>query len=95
MFAATGAFRNPLELVGAGLVAAGNSLVLSGVSIAVADVAKTADPSALQALNALANDAVFVFLITIGASAFLLGVSTNAELPSWLGKGALLFAVSA
>jgi hypothetical protein len=92
VFAATSALRNPLMLVGSGLVAAG-LLVLSGLSIALADVAKTADPAALQSLNVLANDAVFVFLITIGSSAFLFGVSRAKELPSWLGKGALVFAV--
>ena len=71
--------------------------VYAGLSIAIADVAGHVEGSALQALSVLANDSVFVFLITIGTSAFLLGaaasVLTTEVLPRWLGWLALLVAI--
>ena len=63
-----------LCLLGAGVLVAGLT-TYAGLSIAMADVVGHVDGSALQALNVLADDAVFVFLITIGASAFLLGAA--------------------
>jgi hypothetical protein len=86
-----------LCLTGAGLVAAGLAL-FAGIAIAMADVVNHVDPSALQTLNVLANDAVFIFLITIGTCAFLLGaaaLSITSPLPDWLGWLAVAFAVVA
>jgi hypothetical protein len=63
----------------------------------MADVVGRVDGSALQALNVLDDDAVFVFLITIGASSFLIGAAAavfgSAFLPRWLGWWAGVFAV--
>ncbi len=63
--------------------------ILAGLSIATANVAGHVDGSALQALNALAQDATFVFLITIGTGCFMLGAGVSvlktAVLPAWLG----------
>lgn len=70
--------------------------IYAGLSIATADVAPDVTGSGLQALNVLANDAVFVFLITIGTCAFLLGAAmatfTTPLLPRWLGWLALVVA---
>jgi hypothetical protein len=85
-----------LCLLGAGVLVVGLT-VYAGLAISVADVAGHVDGSALQALNVLADDAVFVFLLTIGTSAFLLGAAalalTTAVLPRWLGWLALAFAI--
>ena len=85
-----------LCLLGAGVLVVGLT-TYAGLSIAMADVVGHVQDSALQALNVLADDAVFVFLITIGTSAFLLGaaaaVFAAAVLPRWLGWWAVVFAV--
>ncbi len=85
-----------LCLLGAALLVVGLT-AYAGLSIAMADVVGHVQGSALQALNVLADDAVFVFLITIGASAFLLGAAAaafgTAILPRWLGWWAVVFAV--
>ncbi len=85
-----------LCLVGAGVLVVGLT-TLAGLSVAMADVVGHATGSALQALNVLADDAVFLFLITIGTSAFLLGaaaaVFVTSLLPRWLGWWAVVFAV--
>jgi len=71
--------------------------VYAGISVAIADEVGHVDGSVLQGLNVLADDAVFVFLITVGTSAFLIGaavaVSTGDFLPNWLGWLALVLAV--
>lgn len=86
-----------LCLLGAGVLVVGLT-TYAGLSIAMADVVGHVDGSALQALNVLADDAVFVFLITVGASAFLLGAAAavfgTAVLPRWLGWWAVIFAVA-
>ena len=85
-----------LCLLGAGVLAVGLT-TLAGLSVAMADVVGHVNGSALQGLNVLADDAVFVFLITIGTSAFLLGgaaaVFATSVLPRWLGWWAVVFAV--
>jgi hypothetical protein len=85
-----------LSLLGAGVLAVGLTIYV-GLSIAMADVVGHVQASALQALNVLADDAVFVFLITIGTSAFLLGaaaaVFATSVLPRWLAWWAVVFAV--
>ena len=85
-----------LCLLGAGVLVVGLT-TYAGLSIAMADVVGHVQGSALQALNVLADDAVFVFLITIGTSAFLVGaaaaVYATALLPRWLGWWAVVFAV--
>ena len=57
------------------------------------------DAAALQALNVLADGPVFVFLFTIGASAFLFGAGSatlaTALLPRWLGWLAYVMAAAA
>ena len=103
VFAATFAARVPnaqgsaaLCLLGAGVLVVGLT-TYAGLSIAMADVFGHVDGSALQALNVLAGDAVFVFLLTIGTSAFLLGAAVvvfrTAVLPRWLGWWAIVFAI--
>jgi hypothetical protein len=71
--------------------------VYAGLSVAIADEVGHVQGSALQGLNVLADDAVFVFLITVGTSAFLLGaasaVLTGSLLPRWLGWLAVVLAV--
>jgi hypothetical protein len=85
-----------LCLLGAGVLVVGLT-TYAGLSIAMADVVGQIQGSALQALNVLADDAVFIFLITIGTSAFLLGaaaaVFATAVLPRWLAWWAVVFAV--
>ena len=85
-----------LCLLGAAVLAVGLT-TFAGLSIAMADVVGHVQGSALQALNVLADDAVFVFLITIGTSAFLLGaaaaVFATEDLPRWLGWWAVVFAI--
>jgi hypothetical protein len=85
-----------LCLLGAGVLVVGLT-TYAGLSIAMAGVVGHVEGSAMQALNVLADDAVFVFLITIGTSAFLLGaaaaVFATAALPRWLGWWAVAFAV--
>jgi len=85
-----------LCLLGAGVLIVGLT-TFAGLSIAMADVVGHVQGSALQALNVLADDAVFVFLITIGASAFLFGAAAavfqTAVLPRWLGWWAVAFAI--
>ena len=85
-----------LCLVGAGLLVVGLT-IYAGLSIAIADVVGHVSGAALQTLNVLADDAVFVFLITIGTSAFLLGaaagVFTARVLPRWLGWFAVVSAI--
>ena len=87
-----------LCLLGAGALVVGLT-VYAGLSIALADVVGHVDGSALQALNVMADDAVFVFLITVGTCAFLLGaaaaVLTTVLLPRWLGWFAVVFAIVA
>lgn len=65
-----------LCLLGAGLFAVGLA-TYAGVAIAMGDVGGKIDGSALQALNALADGPVFLFLLTIGASAFLFGAGAG------------------
>ena len=71
--------------------------IYAGLNIALGDVATDVSGAALQALNVLNQEAVFVFLITIGSSAFLLGagiaVLTLALLPRWLGWLAIALAI--
>jgi hypothetical protein len=85
-----------LCLLGAGVLVVGLT-IYAGLAISMADVADHIDGSALQALNVLAGDAVFIFLITVGTSAFLLGAAalalTTAVLPRWLGWLALAVAI--
>ena len=85
-----------LCLLGAAVLVVGLT-VYAGLSIAMADVVGHVQGTALQALNVLADDAVFIFLITIGTSAFLLGAAAavfgTAVLPRWLGWWAVVFAV--
>jgi hypothetical protein len=85
-----------LCLLGVGVLAVGLT-TYAGLSIAMADVVSHVQGSALQALNVLADDAVFIFLITIGSSAFLLGAAAavfgTAVVPRWLGWWAVIFAV--
>lgn len=85
-----------LGLLGAVVLVVGLT-TFAGLSIAMADVVGHVAGSALQALNVLADDAVFVFLITIGTSAFLLGAAAavfgTSVLPRWLGWCAIVFAV--
>lgn len=85
-----------LCLLGAGVLVVGLT-IYAGLAISMADVAGHIDSSALQALNVLAGGAVFVFLLTIGTSAFLLGaaaaVLTTAVLPRWLGWLAITLAI--
>jgi hypothetical protein len=87
-----------LCLLGAGLLVVGLT-IYAGLAISMADVADHVRNSALQALNVLADGAVFVFLITIGTSAFLLGaaalVLTSRVLPRWLGWLAVALAIVA
>ena len=70
--------------------------VYAGLSIAIADVVGHVDGSTLQTLNVLADGPVFVFLITVGASAFLIGgasaIFTTGFVPRWLGWMAAGFA---
>jgi len=85
-----------LCLVGAGALVAGLA-VFAGLSITISDVAGEVGGPVLQTLNVLANDAAFVFLITIGTSAFLVGaaaaVFTTGLLPRWLGWFAIVIAI--
>ena len=85
-----------LSLLGAGVLVVGLT-TYAGLSIAMADVVGQVDGSALQALNVLADDAVFVFLITIGTSALLLGAAAalfaTAVFPRWLAWWAVVFAI--
>jgi hypothetical protein len=85
-----------LCLLGAGVLVVGLT-TYAGLSIAMADVVGHVQGTALQALNVLADDAVFIFLITIGTSAFLLGAAAavfgTAVLPRWLGWWAVVFAI--
>ncbi len=87
-----------LCLLGAGVLVVGLT-IYAGLSIALADVVGHVDGSALQALNVMADDAVFVFLITVGTCAFLLGAAaaalTTVLLPRWLGWFAVVFAIVA
>jgi len=103
VFAATFAARFRSEqgqavlcLLGAGVLVVGLA-TYAGLSIAMADVVGHVDSSALQALNVLAGGPVFVFLLTVGTSAFLLGaaamVFTGGVLPRWLAWWAVVFAV--
>ena len=74
-------------------------MTYAGVAIAMGDVADTTDAAALQALNVLADGPVFVFLFTIGASAFLFGAGSatlaTALVPRWLGWLAYVMAAAA
>jgi hypothetical protein len=85
-----------LCLLGAGMLVVGLA-TYAGLSIAMSDVVGDVQGSALQALNVFADDAVFVFLLTIGATAFFIGaaaaVFTTSVLPRWLGWWAVAFAV--
>lgn len=87
---------NALCLLGAGVLVVGLT-TYAGLSIAMADVVGHIQGTALQALNVLNGDAVFVFLITIGTSAFLLGAAAaiyaTTVLPRWLCWWAVVFAV--
>lgn len=87
-----------LCLLGSGIVAAGLA-TYAGVAIAMGDVGGTLGGTALQALNVLADGPVFVFLLTIGASAFLFGAGwatlTSSLLPRWLGWLAYAIAAAA
>ena len=87
-----------LCLLGAGILATGMA-TYAGVAIAMGDVAGHADGTALQALNVLADGPVFVFLFTIGASAFLFGAGAATlatdVLPRWLGRLAYVTAAVA
>jgi hypothetical protein len=87
-----------LCLVGAGVLVVGLT-ILAGLSITIDDVADHVGGAALQTLNVMANDAVFVFIITIGTSAFLIGaasaVLTSGLLPRWLGWLAIPLAIVA
>jgi len=77
-----------LCLLGAGIMAAGLA-TYAGIAIALGDVGGEIDGTALQALNALADGPIFVFLLTIGASALLFGAGaatlSTAVVPRWLG----------
>ena len=85
-----------LCLLGAVVLVVGLA-IYAGLAIAIADVAGNVDGSALQALSVLAGGPAFIFLITIGTSAFLLGaaaaVLTTAVLPRWLGWLAIALAI--
>ena len=85
-----------LCIAGGSVLAAGLT-VYAGLAIAIADVAGHVDGAALQALNVLADGPVFIFLVTIGTSAFLLGAAAaslvTTLLPRWLGWLAVVFAV--
>ncbi len=88
-----------LCLAGGVVVTVGLAL-LAGMPIAIADVVGKVSPSSLQTLNVFADDAVFVFLITVGSSVFLIGaaiaVFTGAHLPGFFGWAAgVLAAVGA
>ncbi|HUK43975.1 MAG TPA: hypothetical protein VLV28_01645 [Gaiellaceae bacterium] len=85
-----------LLLLGSGVLVTG-MLALAGLSITLADVSGHVSGAALQTLNVFANDAVFVFLLTIGTSVFLIGaaiaVFVAPLLPRWLGWFAIVLAV--
>ena len=87
-----------LSLAG-GVVLVVGLTILAGVAVATDDASGHVAGSTLQTLNVFYNDAVFVFLITIGVCAFSLGaagaVLGGAALPRWLGWLALLVAIVA
>jgi hypothetical protein len=87
-----------LCVAGGVLVVAGLA-AFAGLSITLGDVVDHVGDATIQTLNVLEQDAVFVFLITIGTCAFLLGagiaVLRTRALPRWLGWMALVFALIA
>ena len=87
-----------LCLLGVGVLVVGLT-ILAGVSITIDDVAGHVGASTLQTLNVMADDAVFIFPVTIGTCAFLIGaataVLTAGVLPRWLGWLAVVLAVVA
>jgi hypothetical protein len=85
--------------LGGGVLLVAGLELFAGLGIAVGDLTGHVNRSALQALHVLGQDTVFLFPVTIGTSAFLLGAGAgalkSAALPKWLGWMAILFAIVA
>jgi hypothetical protein len=87
-----------LSLLGAAVLAVGLA-ALAGVAVTMGERAGEIDTATLRALHLFNGDAPFVFLVTVGSGAFLLGVGVatlaTGRLPRWLGWLAVAFAVVA
>lgn len=87
-----------LCLAGAVLLTSGLA-VLAGLGVTLPELTGHVPDATLQVLNVFANDAPFVFLITIGTSAFLLGAAARIlvtrALPRWLAWTAIVLALVA
>lgn len=49
--------------------------IYAGLGVALADASGRVSDSSLTVLNLVGNEALFVFVVTVGASAFLLGAA--------------------
>jgi hypothetical protein len=87
-----------LLLLGAGILVVGLAL-FAGFSLAIADLVGHVDDSTINVLNVLSQGAPFVFVVTIGTSAFMFGagsgVLTASIVPRWLGWVAIVLGVTA
>lgn len=81
--------------VAGGLVLVVGLTILAGVTVALGDVGRRLDPSALQAIHVMSQE--LVFSISVGTSAFLFGagmaVLRAGAFPRWLGWSALVLGV--
>jgi len=73
--------------------------LFAGFSLAIADLVGHIDDATINVLNVLSQEAAFVFVITIGTSAFMFGagsgVLTTSIVPRWLGWAAIILGVTA
>lgn len=87
-----------LLLLGAGILVVSLAL-FAGFSLAIADLVGHIDDATINVLNVLSQEAAFVFVVTIGTSAFMFGagsgVLTTSIVPRWLGWVAIVLGVTA
>jgi hypothetical protein len=87
-----------LLLLGAGILVV-SLAVFAGFGLAIADLVGHIDDAAINVLNVLSQEAAFVFVVTIGTSAFMFGagsgVLTTSIVPRWLGWVAIVLGVIA
>jgi hypothetical protein len=83
---------------GGGIVFVLALALAAGVTAAAVDVPGKIDPSAMQALNVLANDLFFVSLL-VGLASFAFGngiaIAHSGVLPKWLGWLGIVIGVAA
>lgn len=80
-----------------GIVFAVGVTIFAGLGFTAADIVGDAEPSVVQALNALGSD--MFFTVAVGTGAFLLGAGIatlkSGALPRWLGWAAVVIGVIA